>query len=86
MEYGPPGLIRFSPRRMPARLPSRTGATVRIAAATAIWAKTAALIAGAEAGSKLDKAQEKGVPVLGEGSLESLLGGTGLAEVLASAP
>ena len=51
-----------------------------------VSAKTAALIAGAEAGSKLDKAQEKGVPVLGEGSLESLLGGTGLAEVLATAP
>ena len=31
-----------------------------------VSAKTAALIAGAEAGSKLDKAQEKGVPVLDE--------------------
>ena len=36
MDCGPPGLIRFSPRRMPARLPSRIGATVRIATATAI--------------------------------------------------
>ncbi len=31
-----------------------------------VSAKTSALIAGAEAGSKLDKANEKGVPVLDE--------------------
>ena len=35
-----------------------------------VSAKTTALIAGAEAGSKLDKAQEKGVPVLDEAALE----------------
>jgi DNA ligase (NAD+) len=46
-----------------------------------VSAKTAALIAGAEAGSKLDKAQDKGVPVLGEGSLEELLSGADLAEI-----
>ena len=49
-----------------------------------VSAKTAALIAGAEAGSKLDKAQEKGVPVLGEGALEALLAGAALDEVLAA--
>jgi DNA ligase (NAD+) len=48
-----------------------------------VSAKTAALIAGAEAGSKLEKAQEKGVPVLGEGSLAELLAGGDLADVLA---
>jgi DNA ligase (NAD+) len=47
-----------------------------------VSAKTAALIAGAEAGSKLDKAQEKGVPVLAEGALEALLAGGSLPEVL----
>ena len=47
-----------------------------------VSAKTAALIAGAEAGTKLDKAQAKGVPVLGEASLEALLGGAALADVL----
>ncbi len=49
-----------------------------------VSAKTAALIAGAEAGSKLDKAKEKGVPVLGEGALEALLAGAALEEVLAA--
>jgi DNA ligase (NAD+) len=47
-----------------------------------VSAKTAALIAGTEAGSKLDKAQEKGVPVLGEESLDALLSGAPLADVL----
>jgi DNA ligase (NAD+) len=49
-----------------------------------VSAKTAALIAGAEAGSKLDKAQEKGVPVLAEPSLEALLAGQGIEEVVAA--
>ena len=40
-----------------------------------VSAKTAALIAGAEAGSKLDKAKEKGVPVLDEAALGRLLAG-----------
>ena len=40
-----------------------------------VSAKTSALIAGAEAGSKLDKANEKGVPVLDEAALARLLGG-----------
>ena len=38
-----------------------------------VSAKTSALIAGAEAGSKLDKANEKGVPVLDEAALGRLL-------------
>jgi DNA ligase (NAD+) len=46
-----------------------------------VSAKTAALIAGTEAGSKLDKAQEKDVPVLDEASLQALLSGTDLAEI-----
>ena len=47
-----------------------------------VSAKTAALIAGAEAGSKLDKAGEKGVPVLGEVALRRLLAGAALADVV----
>lgn len=38
-----------------------------------VSAKTVAVIAGAEAGSKLDKAKEKGVPVLDEAALVRLL-------------
>jgi DNA ligase (NAD+) len=44
-------------------------------------AKTSALIAGDEAGSKLDKAREKGVPVLGQEQLDRLLAGTPLADL-----
>jgi DNA ligase (NAD+) len=47
-----------------------------------VSAKTAALIAGAEAGSKLDKAQEKGVPVLDEAALGKLLAGAALVDLL----
>ncbi len=43
-----------------------------------VSAKTSALIAGAEAGSKLDKAKEKGVPVLDEAALGKLLSGANL--------
>jgi DNA ligase (NAD+) len=46
-----------------------------------VSAKTAALIAGDEAGSKLDKATEKGVPVLGQEQLDRLLAGTPLADL-----
>jgi DNA ligase (NAD+) len=46
-----------------------------------VSAKTSALIAGDEAGSKLDKATEKGVPVLGQEQLDRLLSGTPLAEL-----
>ncbi|MET0903242.1 MAG: NAD-dependent DNA ligase LigA [Acidimicrobiales bacterium] len=46
-----------------------------------VSAKTSALIAGAEAGSKLDKAHEKGVPVLDEAALGRLLGGASLDEL-----
>jgi DNA ligase (NAD+) len=47
-----------------------------------VSAKTSALIAGAEAGSKLDKATEKGVPVLDEAALGRLLAGEPLEAVL----
>jgi DNA ligase (NAD+) len=47
-----------------------------------VSAKTTALIAGAEAGSKLDKAKEKGVPVLEEATLDRLLAGAPLSDVL----
>ena len=40
-----------------------------------VSAKTTALIAGDEAGSKLDKAKEKGVPVLDEPPSMQLLAG-----------
>ncbi len=43
-----------------------------------VSAKTAALIAGEEAGSKLDKARDKGVPVLDEAALGRLLAGEAL--------
>ena len=41
-----------------------------------ISAKTSWLLAGSEAGSKLDKAHSLNVPVLDEGGFEALLGGT----------
>ena len=47
-----------------------------------VSAKTARSIAGAEAGSKLDKANEKGVPVLDEAALGKLLGGAALEDVV----
>jgi DNA ligase (NAD+) len=47
-----------------------------------VSAKTTALIAGDEAGSKLDKAKEKGVPVLGDPELARLLSGTAVADLL----
>ncbi|MDQ2649384.1 MAG: NAD-dependent DNA ligase LigA, partial [Actinomycetota bacterium] len=47
-----------------------------------VSAKTTALIAGAEAGSKLDKAKGKGVPVLDEAALDQLLAGTALEDLL----
>jgi DNA ligase (NAD+) len=46
-----------------------------------VSAKTSALIAGTEAGSKLDKANEKGVPVLDEAALTRLLDGASLDDV-----
>jgi DNA ligase (NAD+) len=46
-----------------------------------VSAKTSALVAGAEAGSKLDKAKEKGVPVLDEAALGKLLAGARLEDV-----
>ncbi|HEV7720364.1 MAG TPA: NAD-dependent DNA ligase LigA, partial [Iamia sp.] len=48
-----------------------------------ISAKTAALIAGTEAGTKLDKARDKGVPVLDEAALGRLLDGADLDELVA---
>jgi DNA ligase (NAD+) len=50
------------------------GATV----SGSVSAKTAAVFAGADPGSKVDKAVEKGVPVLGEEQLLSLLQGASL--------
>jgi DNA ligase (NAD+) len=47
-----------------------------------VSAKTTALIAGDEAGSKLDKAKEKGVPILGDAQLTQLVAGTPLADLL----
>jgi len=49
-----------------------------------ISAKTAALIAGEEAGSKLDKARDKGIPILGDPQLDQLLAGTPLDDILAA--
>jgi DNA ligase (NAD+) len=47
-----------------------------------VSAKTSALIAGAEAGSKLDKAKEKGIPILDEQALGKLLAGTPLDDLV----
>jgi DNA ligase (NAD+) len=47
-----------------------------------VSARTAALIAGEEAGSKLDKARERGIPVLGGPELDLLLGGTPFDEIV----
>lgn len=49
-----------------------------------VSARTAALIAGDEAGTKLDKAREKGIPVLDEKALRLLLAGATLAEATTS--
>jgi DNA ligase (NAD+) len=47
-----------------------------------VSAKTTALIAGDEAGTKLDKAKEKGVPVLDDAALRRLLAGEPLADLV----
>jgi DNA ligase (NAD+) len=47
-----------------------------------VSAKTTALIAGEEAGSKLDKAKEKGVPILGQPELDRLLQGAPLSDLV----
>jgi DNA ligase (NAD+) len=47
-----------------------------------VSAKTSALIAGEEAGSKLEKATEKGVPVLGQEQLDRLLAGAPLSDLV----
>ena len=47
--------------------------------------RTAALLAGEGGGSKLDKAQDKGVPVLGPKALEQLLDGATFDELVANA-
>jgi DNA ligase (NAD+) len=48
-----------------------------------VSAKTAALIAGEEAGTKLDKAKEKGIPILDEARFQQLLDGTPLEDLTA---
>jgi DNA ligase (NAD+) len=50
-----------------------------------VSAKTSALVAGSDAGTKLDKAREKGVPVLGEDHLLQLLDGVPFDDVVAAA-
>ena len=47
-----------------------------------VSAKTTALIAGEEAGTKLDKAKEKGVPILGQAQLDRLLQGAALSDLV----
>lgn len=51
---------------------------------SSLTAKTSALIAGRDGGSKLDKAKQLGVQVLSEAQLLLLLGGSTLDQVLAS--
>ncbi|MDP1818425.1 MAG: NAD-dependent DNA ligase LigA [Acidimicrobiales bacterium] len=46
-----------------------------------VSAKTTAVIAGDEAGTKLDKAKEKGIPVLHEAALRALLAGTAVDDL-----
>jgi DNA ligase (NAD+) len=48
-----------------------------------VSAKTAALIAGEEAGTKLDKAKEKGIPILDEARFQQMLDGTPLEDLTA---
>jgi len=48
-----------------------------------VSAKTAALIAGEEAGTKLDKAKEKGIPILDEAAFQRLLDGASLDDLTA---
>jgi DNA ligase (NAD+) len=51
-----------------------------------VSARTAAVFAGEDAGSKLAKARERGVPILDEAALQALLAGADLDDLVAAAP
>jgi len=69
------GTLPTLTREQATALLEAAGATV----SSAVSRKTRYVVAGAEAGSKLDKARELGVPVLDEDGLRAMLAGEGAA-------